>query len=146
MSEIQASQLTCLWWWWFWYKHYFFIKIWVDTENHLGLMWHYSLCSHTIIGNFNMPFCTPFSPRTFALLTLLRDQNGVQKSHPVVRKEDQIPLLLDITSHKKGTTDIVTKFGSKNVCLPSAHSICRPFFTSMTSQRDHELQLTRYYN
>ena len=51
-----------------------------------------------------MPFCTPFPLRTFALLTLLRDQNGVQKSHPVVRNEDQIPLLLDITSHKKGTT------------------------------------------
>ena len=74
----------------------------MDTENHLGLMWHYSLCSCKIIGNYNMPFCTPFPPRTFALLTLLRDQNGVQKSHPVVRKEDQIPLLLDITSHKKG--------------------------------------------
>ena len=76
----------------------------MDTENHFGLLWHYCLRSRTVIGNFNMPFCTRFPLWTFALLTLLRDQNGVQKSHPVVRNEDQIPLLLDITSHKKGTT------------------------------------------
>lgn len=145
MSEIQASQLTRLLWWWFWYKHCFFIKIWVDTENHFGFLWNYSLCSRTIIGNFNMPFCTPFPLRTFALLTLLRDQNGVQKSHPVVRNEDQIPLLLDITITQK-RDNIVIKFGSKKVFLPSAHSICRPFFSSMTLQRDHELQLTRYYD